>query len=54
MSRDLPGTGSKTDACGVSGTTKSPDFAAAARRSRDKPRSYTLQAEAFDETAHVI
>ncbi|WP_152666135.1 hypothetical protein [Pseudomonas abietaniphila] len=54
MSRDLPGTGSKICACGVSGIKGSPGFAAAARqivrvRPRDKPRSYTLQAEAFEE-----
>ncbi len=32
MSRDLPGTGSKTGACGVSGITGSPDSAAASRQ----------------------
>ncbi|WP_238591849.1 hypothetical protein, partial [Pseudomonas abietaniphila] len=32
LARDLPGTGSKSCACGVSGTTESPDFAAAARQ----------------------
>ncbi len=32
MPRDLPGTGSKTGACGVSGITGSPDFAAASRQ----------------------
>ncbi len=32
LARDLPGTGSKPDACGVSGITKSSDFAAAARQ----------------------
>jgi len=31
LARDLPGTGSKSGACGVSGTTESPDFATAAR-----------------------
>jgi hypothetical protein len=32
LARDLPGTGSKTFACGVSGTTESSDFATAARQ----------------------
>jgi hypothetical protein len=32
LARDLPGTGSKTGACGVSDTTGSSDFAAAARQ----------------------
>ncbi len=31
LARDLPGTGSTSGACGVSGTTESPDFATAAR-----------------------
>ncbi|WP_167362076.1 hypothetical protein [Pseudomonas abietaniphila] len=32
MSRDLPGTGSKSGACGVSGTTGLSGFATAARQ----------------------
>jgi hypothetical protein len=32
LARDLPGTGSKTCACGVIGRTESPDFTTAARQ----------------------
>jgi hypothetical protein len=43
---DLPGTGNKSGACGVSGTTESPDFATAARVDRGQggtpPRSLLL------------
>jgi len=47
---DLPGTGSKTVARGVSGITGPPDFATAARqivrmRPRHKPRSYRIRPE---------
>jgi hypothetical protein len=49
-SDDLPGTGSKSDACGVSGTTESLDFATAARQiagkvERHPGRSYGLRPE---------
>jgi hypothetical protein len=50
LARDLPGTGSKTCACGVSGIVESPDFATAARQiaskvERHPGRSYGLRPE---------
>ncbi|WP_205301886.1 hypothetical protein, partial [Pseudomonas abietaniphila] len=48
MSRELPGTGSKTGACGVSGTTKSSDFAAGSRQFAGK-RAPTPSAESKAE-----
>jgi hypothetical protein len=45
LARDLPETGSKPCACGVSGKTESPGFTTGSRqivrmRPRHKPRSY--------------
>jgi hypothetical protein len=50
LARDLPGTGSKSCACGMSGIIESPDFATAARQIAGKVehhpgRSYGLRPE---------
>ena len=50
LARDLPGTGSKTGACGVSDIIESADFAAASRQiagkvERHPGRSYGLRPE---------
>ena len=58
LARDLPGTGSKTGLCGVSGTTEALGFAAASRqivrmRPRHKPRSYRIRPESGTSAIRV-
>jgi hypothetical protein len=58
LSRDLPGTGSKTGLCGVSGTTEALGFAAASRQIAGKVErhpggSYGLRPESGTSAIRV-